>query len=110
MKYKEYRGRKEGKTKKNTSTADMRNPGPREGEQAEGLGEKHSRAKEEAWGGGGEEVKIVIPDEADETAEEGKLNKFTESTEAKIESCSHFFPTETQLSSQFNKWKNKTFK
>lgn len=36
-------------------------------------------------------MKIVIPDEADETAEEGKLNKFTESTEAKSESCSHFF-------------------
>lgn len=55
-------------------------------------------------------MKIVIPDEADETAEEGKLNKFTESTEAKIESCSLFFSIETQLSSQFNKWKNKTFK
>lgn len=44
-------------------------------------------------------MKIAIPDEADETAEERKLNKFTESTEAKIESCSHFFSTETLLSS-----------
>lgn len=42
-------------------------------------------------GRGVEEVKIAIPDEADETAEEQKLNKFTEFTEAKIESCSHFF-------------------
>lgn len=47
MKYEEYRGRKKRKNQKNTPTADMRNPG-----QAEGLGEKHSRAKEEAWGGG----------------------------------------------------------
>lgn len=42
-------------------------------------------------GRGVQEVKMAIPDEADETAEERKLNKFTESTEAKIESCSHFF-------------------
>lgn len=34
----------------------------------------------------------MIPDETNETAEELKLNKFTESTEAKIESCSHPFP------------------
>lgn len=50
MKYEEYRGKKKGKKKnkqKNTPTADMRNPG-----QAEGLGEKHSRAMEEARGGG----------------------------------------------------------
>lgn len=46
------------------------------------------------WGGrgGGEELKIAIPAEADETGEEPKLNKFTESTEAKIEPCSHLFP------------------
>lgn len=42
--------------------------------------------------GGGEELKIAIPAEADETGEEPKLNKFTESTEAKIEPCSHLFP------------------
>lgn len=53
---------------------------------------------------GVEKVKIAIPDEADETAEERKLNKFTEFTEAKIESCSLFFPhTDTLSSSQFHK-------
>lgn len=40
---------------------------------------------------GVKEAKIAIPDEVDETAEEQNLNKFTESTEVKIESCSHFF-------------------
>ena len=83
-------GKKGRKEIKNTPTADMRNPGPRGGEQAQGLGEEHSRTEEEAWGG--KEVKIAIPAEADETAEELKLNKFTESTEAKIESCSHLLP------------------
>lgn len=75
---------------KNTPTAHMGNPGPRGGEQAQGPGEEHSRTEEET--GGGEELKIAIPAEADETGEEPKLNKFTESTEAKIEPCSHLFP------------------
>lgn len=60
-------------------------------------------------GRGVEEVKIAIPDEADETAEERKLNKFTESTEA-MSPVATFFSTETPLSWQFHKWKNKTFK
>lgn len=64
MKYEEYRGRKEGKKPKNPPTADMRNP-----VQAEGLEEKHSRAKG-GMGRGVKEMKIATPDEADETAEE----------------------------------------
>lgn len=60
-------------------------------------------------GRGVEEVKIAIPDEGDETAEERKLNKFTESTEA-MSPVDTFFSTETLLSWQFHKWKNKTLK
>lgn len=46
-------------------------------------------------GRGVEEVKIAIPDEADETAEERKLNKFTESTEAMSPVDTFFFHRDT---------------
>lgn len=40
----------------------------------------------------GEEVRSAVPAKTNEIAQELKLNKCTESTEAKIESCSLLFP------------------
>lgn len=40
----------------------------------------------------GEEVRTAVPAKTNEIAQELKLNKCTESTEAKIESCSLLFP------------------
>lgn len=87
----------------------MRNPGPK-GRRA-GTGTERGAGtgtEQEAWGD--KEAKIAIPAEADEAAKERKWNKFTELTEARIEPCSHFFSTETLLSSLFHKYRNKTFK
>ena len=44
-------GKTAQKETKNTRTADMRNPGPRGGEQAQGPREEHNMAEAEACGG-----------------------------------------------------------
>lgn len=72
-----------------------------QGKQAQQTGKKLNRTGEKIWGG--EEAKTVIPAKTNETAQELKLNDCTESTEAKIETCSHlFFPQRQYYHSFFS--------